>query len=100
MAGGYWDGRLSLFSTDSDSLLETYFYHSDTITAIASDHKENFLITGSKSGECIVWKISPELTKLTAKFHFYDHNSQVSIEIVITPLTNNSRLMISLYQMI
>ena len=46
VAGGYWDGRLVMHSVDTDTIMEIYSDHVDTITSIAADNKENFLITG------------------------------------------------------
>mmetsp|Transcript_11172 Transcript_11172/g.9550 ORF Transcript_11172/g.9550 Transcript_11172/m.9550 type:complete len:269 (-) Transcript_11172:505-1311(-) len=77
-AGGYWDGRLNLHSTENDSIIDTYYNHTETITCLISDDKENFLISGTKSGECILWEISPELTKLSPKFHFFDHDNRIN----------------------
>lgn len=76
MLGGYWDGRLILLNSESDIPLEIYQHHSETITVIEEDPKENFLITGSKSGECIYWRITPEY-KLQIKYTFYDHEEEV-----------------------
>ena len=45
-AGGYWDGRLTLFSVERDMILDSYYYHSDTITAIAAANDDTFLVTG------------------------------------------------------
>ena len=76
---------------EKDALYDSYYYHSDTITAIAVGTEENFLVTGfkfsldlnnffkgSKSGECIVWAISPEATKLSVKYQLFDHKDKVS----------------------
>jgi WD40 repeat protein len=78
VVGGCWDGRLTMYATDTDNVIDVYTHHADTVTSIAADNKENFLITGSKSGECILWKISPEHNKLTVKFHFYDHDDMIT----------------------
>jgi hypothetical protein len=45
--GGYWDGRLSLYSLETETPAEVYYNHSDTITAIATDDKEKYLISGN-----------------------------------------------------
>ena len=76
VCGGYWDGRLVLISTENDNIIEVYNQHVEAITVIEEDSKENFLITGSKNGECIYWRITPEY-KLQVKYIFYDHDDEV-----------------------
>jgi len=67
---------LLLISTETDNIIEIYNQHVETITVIEDDPKENFLITGSKNGECIYWRITPEY-KLQVKYIFYDHDDEV-----------------------
>jgi len=69
---------LALYSVEKDSPYDTYYHHSDTITAIAVGNEENFLVTGSKSGECIVWAISPDAVKLSVKYQLFDHKDKVT----------------------
>lgn len=83
MAGGYWDGRLNLYSIEKDALFDAYYHHTNTITALAVDNEETLLVTGSKSGECLVWNITPESTKLTVKFQFYDHRAKVILPLCL-----------------
>lgn len=80
--GGNLDGSLILVSTENeknDFILDVYNQHIETITALECDSKERFLITGSKNGECIYWKITPEY-KLQVKYMFYDHETEVKIK--------------------
>ena len=55
--GGYWDGRV-VFSPVEGT--QATFYelndHKNTVTAVACDKQETTLITGTKSGEVIVWR--------------------------------------------
>lgn len=44
--GGIWDGKLKTIQSENGQILEVYSIHSETITIITSDEKENFLITG------------------------------------------------------
>jgi len=78
VSGGYWDGRLATYSTETDTVGDIYYNHNDSVTTIVIDEKEEYLISGSKSGECIVWRISPESTKLSIKFQFYDHEDMIN----------------------
>jgi len=77
-AGGYWDGRLTLFSVEKDMINDSYYYHSDTITAIAAAHDDTFLVTGTKSGECAVWIILSETQKLSLKTLLFDHSARIN----------------------
>ena len=70
-----------VISTDNDQVLETYNMHTDTITAISSYSEDNLLISGSKSGEVIVWKISKEY-KLTVRQTYNDHEKTVGVDVV------------------
>lgn len=76
ICGGQWDGRLIMISTETDNIIDFYIQHIDTVTVIESDRKDNFLITGSKNGEVIYWKITAEY-KLIAKYFFNDHCDEV-----------------------
>jgi len=44
--GGLWDGSIRVIQVDSDQLLDQHFLHTDTVTYLTSDIKENFLFTG------------------------------------------------------
>lgn len=35
--GGFWDGKLKFISKDTDSIIETYNNHTDTITVVITD---------------------------------------------------------------
>jgi WD40 repeat protein len=77
IVGGYFDGCLKVFHVDyEEELPQKYYYHNETITVMESDEKERFLMTGSKSGECICWHIGSNYY-LTKKFAFYDHEGEV-----------------------
>lgn len=67
-----------MITKDIDCFIENQGAHTDTITAIATDYKENFLITGSYTGDVVVWKISLEQFKLSIRFHYFDHEAPVS----------------------
>ncbi len=58
-------------------ILDSYYYHSDTITAIAASNDDTFLVTGTKSGECAVWIILSETQKLSLKALLFDHTAKV-----------------------
>lgn len=73
--GGLWDGSIKVIQVDSDQLIDQYFLHTETVTYLTSDIKENFLFTGSKNGEVIVWKIEAHDTmKLSLRYSFHDHS--------------------------
>lgn len=73
-------------------ILDSYYYHSDTITAIAAANDDTFLVTGlslfgwkdsesiigTKSGECAVWIILSETQKLSLKALLFDHTAKVN----------------------
>lgn len=46
--GGQWDGKLKVINKDNDQIADIYTGHTETITALTIDNKENFLITGFK----------------------------------------------------
>jgi hypothetical protein len=48
--GGYWDGKLILMNSENGSVASIYTQHQNTITCLAGDKNENFLISGSKNG--------------------------------------------------
>jgi WD40 repeat protein len=53
--GGYWDGKIVFSPVENASYYELND-HSTTVTAIACDRKDMTLISGTKSGEVIVWR--------------------------------------------
>ena len=57
--GGYWDGRVVFSEVDAlvdrNSELRA---HQSSVSAMAIDSREQVLITGSKSGDVIIWKNS------------------------------------------
>ena len=57
--GGYWDGRVVFSEVDApvDRSSELRAHHS-SVSAMAIDSREQVLITGSKSGDVIIWKNS------------------------------------------
>lgn len=69
---------MQLLNTETDTIIEIYHQHIDTITVIEEDQKENFLITGAKNGEVIYWRITPEY-KLQVKYMLYDHDDEVPL---------------------
>ena len=55
--GGYWDGKIVFSPVEGTTA--THFELSDhktTVTAIACDKNDNTLITGTKTGDVIVWR--------------------------------------------
>lgn len=44
--GGLWDGRLTILATDTDQILETYDNHTSTVSALAVDREETYIISG------------------------------------------------------
>jgi len=57
--GGYWDGRIVFSEVDQASDKNVVLrVHQQSVTAMAIDSREQVLITGSKSGEVVVWKNS------------------------------------------
>lgn len=57
--GGFWDGRLAFCPTEGSG--ETYYelrHHSSTVTTLLCNKKESIMVTGSKTGEVIIWKNS------------------------------------------
>ncbi|KAL4509991.1 hypothetical protein ABPG72_010184 [Tetrahymena utriculariae] len=75
--GGLWDGIIKLVQIDTNQEVESYQMHNDTVTYMTSDSKENFLITGTKSGEVIVWKINSEM-KLSVRYIINDHRDRIT----------------------
>jgi WD40 repeat protein len=53
--GGYWDGKI-VFSPVDNGIYYELNDHNTTVTTIACDKRETTLITGTKSGEVIVWR--------------------------------------------
>eukprot|EP01015_Nassula_variabilis_P002120 TRINITY_DN11148_c0_g1_i2.p2 TRINITY_DN11148_c0_g1~~TRINITY_DN11148_c0_g1_i2.p2 ORF type:complete len:107 (+),score=15.55 TRINITY_DN11148_c0_g1_i2:62-382(+) len=51
--------------------------HFTTVTAIGSDEKEKYLLTGSEFGDVILWRITPEV-KMQQVHHFFHHEAQVT----------------------
>lgn len=47
VCGGFWDGRMFLLATDNDHILETYYNHTETVSALAVDKDETYLVTGN-----------------------------------------------------
>ena len=45
--GGFWDGKIGMINVDQDYFIEGYFNHNDTVTVLAADSKETFLISGN-----------------------------------------------------
>ena len=78
VVGGDYDGSLKVYSLDLMEELPglNYYCHHDPITALEIDIKEKFLITGSKSGECIYWQINYDY-KLSPKHTLYDHDGEI-----------------------
>jgi len=90
--GGFWDGRIAICPTEGSN--EPYSKlqgHSSTVTTIICDEKEAVMITGSKTGEVIIWKNSefdytllnndPKVQQAIQWVCFkklYDHERQVS----------------------
>ena len=55
--GGYWDGRIAFCPVENTG--EGKFElkaHQTSVSALACTMKESVMITGSKSGEVIIWK--------------------------------------------
>ena len=46
-----------MINSDNSVIINTYTSHTSTITAVVADKKEQFIVTGSKHGHCILWKI-------------------------------------------
>lgn len=70
------DGKLLIIDTDSNSI-ETYIEHSETISTIKSDSKDNFLITGDIEGRVVVWRISNN-HKMIFHYSMKDHRKQIT----------------------
>lgn len=59
MIGGYWEGKLVCFNVETMSLAAVYCSHFGTVTALAVEESfEDFLVTGSCTGEIGRWKIN------------------------------------------
>ena len=44
--GGVWGGRMVVLATETDQVLETYYNHTDTVSALATNKEESYLISG------------------------------------------------------
>jgi len=78
VSGGDFDGCLKVFFLDfMEDSPKKYYRHREAITALEIDPKERFLITGSKSGECIYWLIYSDY-RIQAKYIFYDHEGEIA----------------------
>jgi len=82
--GGYWDGKI-VFSPVENAPYYELTDHSTTVTAIACDKKDMSLITGTKSGEVIVWRnakadctIEPGANQWIKLRQINDHSRQVT----------------------
>jgi len=55
--GGYWDGRIEFNPVEGTQGVQFNLnLHQTTVTTIVSDKKEHTIITGTKTGEVIVWR--------------------------------------------
>jgi len=55
--GGYWDGRVIFCPLEGAPVTQFELNdHKTTVCVIASDSNEQTLLTGTKSGEVIVWR--------------------------------------------
>eukprot|EP01017_Pseudomicrothorax_dubius_P044208 TRINITY_DN7451_c0_g6_i1.p1 TRINITY_DN7451_c0_g6~~TRINITY_DN7451_c0_g6_i1.p1 ORF type:complete len:232 (+),score=35.69 TRINITY_DN7451_c0_g6_i1:550-1245(+) len=57
-------------------IVDRFEFHTETVTTLISDEKEEFLFTGAKNGEVFIWAIGTDL-RLSIKHCFYDHSAQV-----------------------
>lgn len=57
MKGGYWDGRVIFCPVEGTPATQFELTeHSTTVTVLMMDSQEQTLITGTKTGEVIVWR--------------------------------------------
>ncbi|KRX06583.1 WD40-repeat-containing domain [Pseudocohnilembus persalinus] len=75
--GGIWGGKLKIIFQEKSLIYDIQTNHKSVITCIRNDHKGNFLITGSRSGEVILWRIIPEY-KLMQLQIYYDHKEEIT----------------------
>ena len=55
--GGYWDGRVIFCPVEGCSVTQFELTdHKTTVTVLACDQNEQTFITGTKTGEVIVWR--------------------------------------------
>jgi WD40 repeat protein len=56
-------------------VFKEYQQHKETVTVIKADRQENFCVTGSQEGQCIVWTVKEG--DLTKKFSLTDFESAI-----------------------
>ena len=57
--GGFWDGKLAFCPVEGSQDPELSLHgHRSTVSAIALDETEQIMITGTKTGDVIIWKNS------------------------------------------
>lgn len=84
IVGGYWEGKLALFSAESLNLVKVFQQHMDTVTCLAVDPiNEDILITGGRNGELIRWVLDERDPFLLVKEAVWDHTDIVT-EIAIS----------------
>lgn len=79
--GGLSDGKLILIDVDTNSIVFSYSNHSQTVSCLKSDQRQNFLITGDIKGKVIMWQIktnSSNISKLVEKKVIKDQKDQIT----------------------
>ncbi len=74
--GGFWNGTIHLYSVGKGQDL-IYWHHPQTVTCLTCDRGQNILISGSKSGDVIVWRNLGE-QQLVNQTHLTHHYQMVT----------------------
>ncbi|OMJ89253.1 hypothetical protein SteCoe_8641 [Stentor coeruleus] len=76
--GGFWDGRIQVRRYLNGETTNLKFVHNSfsTVTCIEFSDDEKTAISGSRDGECVIWKIDNELW--TFKYNFANHEDEVT----------------------
>ena len=98
--GGLWNGTVVIWNVETGKI-EIIQAHTSTVTCIAVDEKEKFVISGSKNGDVIFWEINQDKQDWKKKYHFYHHEDFItSINIKDSlALTSSLDASVNLYNM-
>jgi hypothetical protein len=58
--GGFWDGRINISPVEGEPNVTYINCHYSTVTILVADKKEQYVITGSKGGDVIIWNLLSE----------------------------------------
>lgn len=75
--GGYLNGLIQLTNIARPEKINILWAHSTTVTCLEVDQEECFGISGSKLGDCVIYKIGDEMS-WTPKHFLCDHGDAIT----------------------